>query len=164
MEIDFSAFTPDARDMAQQSYEVARRFRHPQITREHILLAFFETPDRKIVELFRRMNVDVASARKKLEFVASWRFPIGAKETLEEDTVPVSVDVGNFIEGAQLEASRLGEKAISSAVLLSALVGSYYSGPYADETIRGILVGFGVNPDGIRKVLLTQSHWEEPKD
>ncbi len=150
--------------MAQRSLEVARRYRHPLITREHILLAFFETPDKKIVDLLRRMNVDVASARKKLEFVASRRFPIGAEETLHGETIPVSADVGAFIEGAQREAYRLGEKAISSPVLLSALIESYFSGSHADKTIQGILAAFGVSPESARKVLLTQSHREETTD
>ena len=164
MTIDFSAFTPETQDMAQRSYEVARRFRHPQITREHIILAFFETPDEKIVDIFKRMNIDVASARKKLEFVARNRFPIGAEQMLQPDKAAASMDVGTFIDGAQLEAYRLGETAISSPVLLSALIESYFSGPYADKTIKGILAGFGVNPESIRKLLRTQFHWEESKD
>lgn len=163
MKIDFSAFTRDANDMAQRSVEVARRYRHPLIAREHILLAFFETPDPKIADLLQSMNVDIAAARKKLELVARYRYPIGAEETMGGDTVPVSKDVGNFIQGAQLEAYRLGEKAISSPVLLSALIESYFSGPDADNTIKRILAGFGVNPGRIRKLLLTQSHGEESK-
>jgi ATP-dependent Clp protease ATP-binding subunit ClpA len=162
MTVDLSAFTPDAQDMAQRSYEVARRFHHPMIAREHILLAFFETPDPKIVDLFRRLGVDVASVRKKLEFVASRRFPFDAEQTLGAGKVPVTFDVGHFIQRAQLEAYRLGEEAISSPVLLSALVGSYYSGPYADRTIMDILARFGVNPGSIRRLLLTPSRPEEP--
>ncbi len=163
MKLDFSAFTRDANDMAQRSYEVARRYRHPLIAREHILLAFFETPDRKIADLLQSMSIDIAAARTKLEFVARYRYAMAAEETLQGDTVPVSKDVGNFIQGAQLEAYRLGGKAISSPVLFSALIQSYFSGPDADNTIKGILSGFGVKPENIRKLLLTQPHRDESK-
>ena len=161
MKIDFSAFTEDAQDMAQRSYELARRYRHPMITREHVLLAFFETPDPKIREMFKRMGTDVDAGRKRLEFLVSNRLPMGAEQTPEPDKVFVSIEVKNFIDGSWLEAQRLGEKAISSPILFSGLIQSYFSGRDADRTITEILMRLRVDPGAVRKILLTNSDWEE---
>lgn len=162
MKPDFSLFSEESQEIAQQSYALALRCHHNHISREHVLLAFFETTNKNVVNLLLQMKVDISSARKRLEFLVNNRVPMVS--TKESDRWTTSAEVKNFIRNSQLEMNRLGEKEISSQIFFLSLVQSYFSGPDADKTLQEILIGVGLKPDDIRRALLTKSLWEKSSD
>jgi ATP-dependent Clp protease ATP-binding subunit ClpA len=160
MEIDFSLFSPKAQAIAQQSYEVALRYSHNHITREHILLACLGVANEEIISLLDKLNANVLGAKKRLELLVSYRLSTVPMKEIKLNKMTTSIQVKRFIEHSRIEADRLGEKIISSEILFLALIQSYFSGPDADRTLQEILTSFGITPEVIRKALLTKSFSE----
>ncbi len=157
MEIDFSLFSQEAQAIAQQSYEVALRYHHNHITREHVLLACLRTANEDISNLLEKLNVNILGAKKRFEFLISYRLPPVPAKELQLNKMTISYQVKRFIESSRIEADRLGEKIVSSEILFIALVQSYFNGPDVDRTLQEILTSFGITPEILRKAFLTRS-------
>src|SRR3990172_7017385 len=108
MEPDSLLFTDESQNVAQQAATVAFNHYQNHITREHVLLAFFEVQNTNVTRLFSYLKTDVNKARKRLEFLVTNRLPRVSKNSLQSDKLTIEVDVKRVIDNAQLEVSRLG--------------------------------------------------------
>ena len=161
MEPNSLLFTDESQKVAQQAATVAFNHFHNHITREHVLLAFFEVQGASITHLFSYLKIDINKAHERLEFLVTNRLPRIPKNNRRNDKFTISVDVKRVIDNAQLEISQLGEKMISSEIIFYSLVKSYFSGIDADKTLQDILLGLGLDEDNVRKALLNKSFWEK---
>lgn len=150
-------FSEESQTIAQVSAEIVFRYHHDTITREHILLAFFETSLPAISKLFEYLKIDVIKIRSILQDLVSNRFPV-----LVVSPINIFLDrnARRFIEDSRIETDRLGEKLISSQTLLLALIESYFSGPHIDLTMQKLVLDFGLTPNLLRRALVRRSYWE----
>ena len=60
-------FTEQAQEAIGASYDVVRKFRHPQWDVEHILLAMLQAENSVPVQILGELGVDVGAVRADLE-------------------------------------------------------------------------------------------------
>ncbi len=110
-------FTEQGQQAIALSQEILRRHNHTQWDVEHVLLALLEMEDGVAAETLRRLGVDTAALRRRVEEALA-NAPRAAYETAQIFATPrVSALLGN----AKAEADRLKDDYVSAEHLLIAV-------------------------------------------
>lgn len=145
------AFTEESQMIAQQVGTILNRLGQNHITREHVLLAFFETPNPQVAEILGFLGFNVEKALSRFEFLVSRRVPVVPRK--DRTNLTLSYEMKQVIDNSKIEMMRSGQDKISSYHLLVALIDSYFHGPMADATMQGILNQFGLSPKSVREAI-----------
>ena len=80
-------FTEQAQQAIGTSYEIVRRYRHPQWDVEHVMIALLEAEDSVPVQLLKELRVDLDSVHVAIEHVLE-ETPKLAREATEIHPTP----------------------------------------------------------------------------
>ena len=109
-------FTEQAQEAIGASYDIVRRFRHPQWDVEHILLAMLENNKSVPVQMLGEIGVDVARVRGDFERALE-ATPKLARQGTQIHPTPRAV---TLLETAKTEAERLHDDYIGTEHLFIA--------------------------------------------
>ncbi len=149
----YEDFTDQAQEVAQQAYDIAKRYHHWFITTEHVLLALLESPNERLQEIYSRLGVRVADARYAVSGIL--QTPQGAsRDAMSINQVHVTRGVKVVIEEAQLESRRLSSKVVNIEHILLGLVRVYQRADINCDPVAVSLVNaMALTPDPIRRAL-----------
>ena len=136
-------FTEQAREAIDASYDVVRRFRHPQWDVEHVMLALLENAKGVPVQLLEKLGVDAAQVRSQLEQSLERSPKAGAQSTQMHPTPRALA----MLEAARGEKERLRDEYIGTEHLFIAATLDQRG-----ETAR-ILAGHGVDKERVYQAL-----------
>ncbi len=136
-------FTEQAQEVLVSSQNIVRRFRHTQWDVEHVLLALLEQERGLALEIMRRLGVDEAAIRRRVELVLE-AAPKAAYEAIQIYATP---RVARLLENAAHEADRLKDEFIGVEHLLIAIAGE------SKGEAAKILAEFGINQEKIYQAL-----------
>ncbi len=136
-------FTEQAREAIGASYDVVRRFRHPQWDVEHVMLALLENAKSVPVQLLEKLGVEAAQVRSELEQSLERSPKAGAQSTQMHPTPGALA----MLEAARGEKERLRDEYIGTEHLFIAATLDQRG-----ETAR-ILAGHGVDKERVYQAL-----------
>ena len=136
-------FTEQAQEAVGASYDVVRRFKHPQWDVEHVVLALLETEKSVPVQLLEELGVSVDQVRRDLEVALKETPQVSAQSTQIHPT-PRALEL---LQAAKQEVERLHDEYIGTEHLFIAAI--------SDE--RGdtatILKRYGVDKERVYQAL-----------
>ena len=136
-------FTEQAREAIGASYDVVRRFRHPQWDVEHVMLALLENAKSVPVQLLEKLGVDAAQVRSELEQSLE-RSPKAGEQSTQMHPTPRALAM---LDAARGEKERLRDEYIGTEHLFIAATLDQRG-----ETAR-ILAGHGVDKERVYQAL-----------
>lgn len=137
-------FTTESLAILKRAAEIAIRYRHVQIDHAHFFLAFLEIPNRAIIVLSEREDVEINRIVIRAQAYLR-RLPRQASFMGEIKTIAITSRIKVVIDMAQCESERHGDERISPEHLFLALVTEdFYS-----ELERGTLESRLLSPMGL---------------
>lgn len=137
----------------KRAAEIAIRYQHVQIDHVHILLAFLEIPNRAIVVLSGREDVEIDRIEKWAEAYLR-RLPRRASFNSEIKAITIDPRVKVIIDMAQCESERQGAERISPELLFFALATEDFYSELERGTLElRLLSPIGPIPSQIRHIL-----------
>jgi len=135
----YQKFSKEAQKSLNLAYEKRRRYRHPQIDVEHVLLVLFEEPDEVLTDVFDMLAVDRARVVRRVEDVlrGNPRLAIHTASATQDSWL-ATPRVQEMIRRATEEAERLDGEIVSTEHLLLAIAsepGSVAARILADEGV-----------------------------
>jgi ATP-dependent Clp protease ATP-binding subunit ClpC len=118
----FERFTERAQDAAQRSLEILQRYGHTQIDTEHILLALLEQPEGVVPHILDMMTIDVEALKRRLDEDLRNSPRAAAIYGGGAGQVFITPRVQRVFDGAQQEASQLGDEYISTEHIFLAIL------------------------------------------
>jgi Zn-dependent protease len=114
--VQFDRFEADAYQVAVRTYEVMARYGHPFIEVEHLVLALFEEPGKRLEAVLNRLTVDTQAVRDRLADVLR----AAPKSRPPSQTVHISAATKRLMDRAGEEAALLKSEKITALHLLLA--------------------------------------------
>ncbi|MFQ6058758.1 MAG: ATP-dependent Clp protease ATP-binding subunit [Anaerolineae bacterium] len=117
----FERLTERAQDVIARSQEILMRYRHTQMDTEHVFLALLEQPEGSVSQILERLGVDVEMLKRRLDDIlraTPQSYMPGSGGPTQIYVTPRLQYLGTV---ASQEASRLGDKYISTEHLLLAI-------------------------------------------
>lgn len=111
-------FTEQAQETIAASYDVVRRFKHPQWDVEHVVVALLETEKSVPVQLLNRLGANVDQVVRELQSVLSATPQLSVEPTQIHPTPRVL----QLLEAAKQEAERLHDEYIGTEHLFIAAI------------------------------------------
>ncbi len=139
-------FTERAQEALVRAQEIMLRMQHTQMDAEHLLLALLEQSDGVVAQILRRLNVDSAAIRSRLEQVLSLlprTYGYGSGQV----QVFITYRLKKVLDAAEAEAARMQDDYISSEHLLIAVAAE------RDGTAGRILQEFGLDKERILRAV-----------
>ena len=118
---NFERFSEQAQRLVQRAYEVMVRYRHTQLDAEHLALAMLEIPDETVHEALDDLGVDRDQLRKQLEELLQVGV-VSASGVIQPQQLYITPQVHRLLQLATEEATRLGDKLISTQHIMLGLL------------------------------------------
>jgi ATP-dependent Clp protease ATP-binding subunit ClpA len=146
-------FTTESMAVLKRAAEIAIRYRHVHIDHAHILLAFLEIPDRTIVVLSGREDVEINQIVKWTQAYLR-RLPRQAAFMGKIKTITITPRIKVIIDMAQCASERHGDERISPEHLFLALVTEDFYSELERGTLElRLLSPMGVIPSQIAHII-----------
>jgi len=140
---NFEDFTENAQEILNSVNDVLNRYRHNQLSPEHILLTMLENPKNAAVDILNYLNADVDSLRRDVERVISSKggyYYSGGSTTSQ---IYITPDATKVINEAKKEAKRMGDEKIGTDHILLAM------SLVPETTVYRLLTKYGISQDKI---------------
>jgi ATP-dependent Clp protease ATP-binding subunit ClpA len=153
------SFNAESLAILKRAAEIAIRYRHVQIDHAHILLAFLEIPNRAIVVLSGRDDVETDQIEKWAQEYLR-RLPRRASLNNEIRAITINPRVKVIIDMAQCESERQGAERVSPELLFFALATEDFYSELESGTLEiRLLSPMGLIPSQIKQIL-----FDPPRD
>jgi ATP-dependent Clp protease ATP-binding subunit ClpC len=144
---NFERFSEQAQRLVQRAYEVMVRYRHTQLDAEHLMLAMLEMSDVTVNEALDELGVDRDTLRAQLDELLQTGATFGSGATMQPQQLYITPQVHRLLQLATEEATRLGDKLISTQhILLGLLKGG-------SSRVAKLLADTGVTHESFDKAL-----------
>jgi ATP-dependent Clp protease ATP-binding subunit ClpC len=110
-------FTEQAQEALATSQELVREYKHNQWDVEHILMALLQQEQGLVVDLFKKLGVDIEKVRQQVGEALD-RMP---KVTYETGQIYATPRIQDLLQGAEAEARRLKDEFVGTEHLLIAM-------------------------------------------
>ncbi len=143
----FNKFTNKSQEAIINAQIVAQDYGQQYIEALHVLVALLQQKDSLIRPVLEKMNIDPDKAEIET-FAEIEKLPkINTDSPSNMGTVQGTAEVAMVLERAKKEADKMGDEYVSTEHILLALIG-------IKSKAQTILINFGVEYDGILKILL----------
>uniref|UniRef100_A0A7C4CD34 ATP-dependent Clp protease ATP-binding subunit n=1 Tax=Fervidobacterium thailandense TaxID=1008305 RepID=A0A7C4CD34_9BACT len=148
MMFNMEDFTEGAQEILTSVNDVLTRYRHNQLSPEHILLTMLENQKNAAVDILNHLGVDLESLKRDVERVLSSKGsyyyssgPGGAGQMY------ITPDATKIINEAKREARRMGDEKVGTDHLLLSMI------LVPETTTYRLLAKYGVSPDKVYKAI-----------
>ncbi|HPT53424.1 MAG TPA: ATP-dependent Clp protease ATP-binding subunit [Fervidobacterium sp.] len=156
---NFEDFTENAQEILNSVNDVLNRYRHNQLSPEHILLAMLENTKNAAVDILNHLDVDIDSLRRDVERIISSKGGYYYSGTSSTSQIYITPDATKVINEAKKEAKRMGDEKIGTDHLLLAM------SLVPETTVYRLLTKYGVSQDkiypAIRELRMKRTYSEE---
>jgi ATP-dependent Clp protease ATP-binding subunit ClpC len=136
-------FTEQAQEALASSQELLRQYKHSQWDVEHILLALLRQESGLVVDILKKLNINVDDVRQQVGAVVEG-FPRTAYETGQVYATP---RIADMLRRAGEEADRLKDEFIGTEHLLIAIAGE------GKGEANAVLRRFGIDQEKVYRAL-----------
>lgn len=148
MMFNMEDFTEGAQEILTSVNDVLTRYRHNQLSPEHILLTMLENQKNAAVDILNYLGVDLENLKRDVERVLSSKGsyyyssgPGGAGQMY------ITPDATKIINEAKREARRMGDEKVGTDHLLLAMI------LVPETTTYRLLAKYSVSPDKVYKAI-----------
>ncbi|ODN29884.1 ATP-dependent Clp protease ATP-binding subunit [Fervidobacterium thailandense] len=141
-------FTEGAQEILTSVNDVLTRYRHNQLSPEHILLTMLENQKNAAVDILNHLGVDLEGLKRDVERVLSSKGTYYYAGTSGgSGQMYITPDATKIINEAKREARRMGDEKVGTDHLLLAMI------LVPETTTYRLLAKYGVSPDKVYKAI-----------
>lgn len=134
----YEDLSDNVRRVLMLAHGQARRFNHPYIGTEHLLLGLLDEGSGAAAKVLGSHGLSLAQVQEKVHFI------LGEGDPQNGASLGVSAQVANALTASGQEAAQMGDDTVDSGHLLLALLGQ------SPDLGLDILLSFGLDREGLR--------------